>query len=120
LWGIGVIMSHTLVFDLEKVKRFASIGLTQHQCALALGCSARTVESRLAKDSEFADAWEEGKASGIGEVSNALFDKAIMGDVPAAKFFLAARANWSDKIDLTSGGNALEPVTFNIISNAND
>jgi hypothetical protein len=113
-------MSNTIKLDLKKVEQFASIGLTQKQTALALGVSVSTVENRLRDDNDFKAAYELGKAGGIGDVANALFDKAVMGDVSAQRFFLAARANWSDKIDLTSGGNALEPVTFNIISNAND
>ena len=113
-------MANKIKFDLKKVKRMASRGLTQHQCALALGCSARTVENRLKDDVNFADAWEEGRASGVDDISNALFDEAKAGNVQAQKFYLAARANWSDKIDLTSGGNALAPVVFNVINDASN
>ena len=109
-------MSNIIKLDLEKVKRFASIGLTQSQTALALGVSLSTVENRLRDDNDFKAAYEMGKAEGIGDVANALFDKATMGDVAAQRFYLAARANWSDKLDVTSGGNALEPVVFNVIT----
>ena len=111
-------MGHKIQFDLEQVREHAARGLTQHQIALVLGCSSRTVEDRIANDSDFADAYEEGKAGGALDVSNAIYDEAVGGNMVAAKFYMAARHGWSDKIDLTSGGNALAPVVFNVINDA--
>jgi predicted transcriptional regulator len=113
-------MANKIKFDLKKVKRMASRGLNQSQIAIALGCSASTVEERLRNDKDFKDAYELGKASGLDDIANSVYDEAIAGNMVAAKFYLAARHGWSDKLDLTSGGNALAPVVINVINDATD
>ena len=40
---------------------------------------------------------KRGKGRGIQRISNALFEAAIEGSVPAMIFYLKARAGWSDK-----------------------
>ena len=109
-------MGKKIKLDLKKVKKMASRGLTQAEIAMALGVSSSLVEKRIKNDPEFTAAYEEGKYGGLDEVANALFDEAVGGNVQAAKFYLSARANWSDKVDLTSGGQTLPPVVFNLIT----
>ena len=53
--------------------------------------------SRKGDDAAFDAAIKRGKAKGIQEVSNALFESALQGCVPAMIFYLKARAGWSDK-----------------------
>jgi len=83
--------------DLEEVTRLAARGLTQEQIAAALGISAGTLRNRKAESDEFAEAIKKGQAQGIAEVSNALWDNAMSGNVTAQIFFLKARAKWKDK-----------------------
>ena len=75
----------------------AAKGLSESQVADVLGVSRATLLRRK-KDSEAFDAAiKKGKARGIQQVSNALFEAAIGGSVPAMIFYLKARAGWSDK-----------------------
>ena len=52
---------------------------------------------RRKRDDAAFDAAIKKKAKGIQEVSNALFESALQGCVPAMIFYLKARAGWSDK-----------------------
>jgi hypothetical protein len=108
-------MANRIKFDLKKVKRLASLGLTQSEIAMSLGVGTRTVEDRIANDTDFTDAYTQGKYSGLADVSNALFDEAMSGNVQAQKFFLAARHGLSDKVDITSNGATLAPTMINIV-----
>lgn len=93
-----------LRFDYARVRVLASQGLTQHQVALCLGCSLRTIANRLDEDALFADAYKKGEAEGILQVSNALFQKAVdpLNRNPADRiFFLKTRAKWTERIELT-------------------
>lgn len=54
--------------------------------------SNATLLRRKRDDAAFNATIEEGKARGIQEVSNALFETALQGFVPAVSFYLQARA----------------------------
>jgi len=113
-------MANKIKFDLKKVRKMASRGLNQKQIAMALGVCSATVEGRLRNDEDFKAAYDLGKHSGLDDIANSVYDEAMSGNMIAAKFYLAARHGWSDKIDLTSGGNALAPVVFNVITDASN
>ena len=81
--------------DLGKVEEHASHGLTQEQIALALGVSRATMMRRL-RNKDFKEAYERGKAKGEVAVSNALFDKAVKGNVVACIFILKSRYGWRE------------------------
>lgn len=81
--------------DIDKVEAYASRGLTQEQIALALGVSRSTMMRRL-RSKEFKEAYEKGKAKGEVAVSNALFDKAVKGNVVACIFILKSRYGWRE------------------------
>lgn len=81
--------------DLDKVEAYASRGLTQEQIALALGVSRSTMMRRL-RNKDFKEAYERGKAKGEVAVSNALFDKAVKGNVVACIFILKSRYGWRE------------------------
>ena len=92
---------------LKKVERYAAQGLADYQIGLLLGLHKATMVEKKKDFPEFSEAIEQGRAKGIGTITNSLFNAASGGDVGAMKYFLNNRdkGNWKDKInhDLTSG-----------------
>ena len=82
---------------LEAAEESAARGLSESQVADALGVSRATLLRRKKDDEAFDAAIKRGKAPGIQRISNALFEAAIEGSVPAMIFYMKARAGWSDK-----------------------
>ncbi|WP_109316256.1 LuxR family transcriptional regulator [Pseudovibrio ascidiaceicola] len=82
-----------------KVRRLAAQGLSERQIADMLGFHQTTLIRKKKQHSTFLSAIEQGKAEGIAKVSNALFQKAMDGNVTAQMFFLKSRDpdNWSDR-----------------------
>ena len=85
----------------EQAKNLARQGLTKEQIASCLGISYQTLQRKEKAYSQFSQAIADGKAEGIQTITNALFDKASEGDVPAIKYFLNNRDNdnWKDKTE---------------------
>jgi hypothetical protein len=65
-----------------------------------LGICQDTLIEKKKEYSEFSEAISRGKAKGIQEIANALFEKAKRGNVPAMVFFLKARAKWGESTGL--------------------
>ena len=84
---------------LEKAEAAAARGLTSEQIAECLGISKATLQRRNRDSEPFADAIKKGRAEGIRQVANSLFEQAISGNTAAAIFFLKTRAYWSEKSD---------------------
>jgi hypothetical protein len=86
--------------DLDQVEELASHGLTDSEIALNLGISISTLEGRKRSSEEFKEAIARGKAKGIRQVANALFQIATNNghrqQTDAAKFYLARRADWRE------------------------
>ena len=82
---------------LQAAEEASARGLSDIQVAEVLGISRATISRRKRDDEAFDAAIKRGKARGIQEVSNALFESALQGCVPAMIFYLKARAGWSDK-----------------------
>ena len=83
---------------LEKTERLAAQGLNQVQISACLGIVQKTLIEKKRAFTQFAQAISIGKAKGIGTVTNALFQSAQNGSVPAQIFFLKNRdpENWKD------------------------
>ena len=83
---------------LEKTERLAAQGLTQVQISACLGIVPKTLIEKKRAYSEFSDAIKNGRAKGVGTITNALFESAVKGSVPAQIFYLKNRdqENWSD------------------------
>ena len=78
-------------------------GLTKEQCAGMLGVSVSTFMLHQAENSEFSEAIKRGQASGIDQVTNALFENAtVEKDNTAIIFYLKNRAGWVDKQEIQS------------------
>ncbi len=82
---------------LQAAEDAAARGLSDVQVAEVLGISRATLDRRKRDDEAFEAAIKKGKARGIQEVSNMLFETALQGSVPAMIFYLKARAGWTDK-----------------------
>ena len=83
---------------LEKTERLAAQGLTQVQISACLGIVQKTLIEKKRAFSEFSNAIKNGRAKGVGTITNALFESAVKGSVPAQIFYLKNRdqENWSD------------------------
>ena len=88
---------------LARTERAMAQGLTKEQCAGVLGISVSTFQLYQAEYSEFSEAIKKGEASGIEQVTNALFENATVDrNVPSIIFFLKNRAGWVDKQEIAA------------------
>jgi hypothetical protein len=88
---------------LERTERLMAQGLTKEQCSAALGIHLATFMVYQAENSEFSEAIKRGQASGIDQVTNALFENAtVERDNTAIIFFLKNRAGWVDKKEVAT------------------
>ena len=83
---------------IEKTERLAAQGLTEVQISACLGIVQKTLIEKKRAFSEFSAAIKNGRAKGVGTITNALFESAVKGSVPAQIFYLKNRdqENWSD------------------------
>jgi len=98
--------------NLEQLYNLAKVGLSEAQCAQALGISQSTMTRRKQSDAEFDKALKDGQQAGITAVTSALFNGATHPEKPntsAQIFFLKNRGGWSDRTELdVSGGLGVE------------
>ena len=82
----------------EQAREMASHGLKMSQISDCLGISESTLYCKQNEYVEFMDAIKKGRAEGLNQVSNALFEKAIQGNVTAMIYYLKVRdrANWGE------------------------
>lgn len=85
--------------DMEKASDMASRGLTVSQISDCLGISDATFYDRQNEFPEFLDAIKRGRSKGLESVTNALFEKAILGDNTCMIFYLKTRdrESWGDQ-----------------------
>ena len=83
---------------LEQIEIQASRGLSQQQIYHSLGISESWWYEAKQKNSDISDSFKKGKAKGLAEVSNAIYEQALNGSTGAACFFLKNRDpdRWSD------------------------
>lgn len=90
--------------DLKQVEKLAAIGLNEQQIADSLGISVPTLEDRKKNNQDFLSALKKGKAKGIAQVANNLFEQSKNGNVSAGIFFMKNRAGWKDKTETEHSG----------------
>ena len=100
---------------LKRIESLAAQGLTEEQVYLSLGISHDTFYRMKKQNAEFSEALKKGKAKGIAVVTNALFQKAKEGNIPAMIFFLKNRdrESWSDNPEAKSKDDIL-PITVTV------
>ena len=76
---------------IAQVEAFASRGLSVDEIAHNMGMGRSTVFQKISENSDLSDAIKKGRAQGIAQVSNALFESAIGGNVTAMIFYLKTR-----------------------------
>ncbi len=88
---------------IANAKELSSRGLTHDQIAMSLGCADSTLYNKESRIVELKEAIKAGRAEGVKEVANALFEKAVDGDNVAMIFYLTNRDrdNWinSQRVD---------------------
>ena len=96
---------------IAEAERLAARGLTKEQIAYCLGFSADTLSRREKDFAAFAEAIKKGKAKGIADVANALYESAMGGSIPGQIFFLKNRdpANWKDRPEPYQDENNAHP-----------
>ena len=62
---------------LEKVEHLAARGLSQQQVCHALGLSETWWYEAKQKNSDISDSFKRGKAKGLAEVSNAIYEQKL-------------------------------------------
>ena len=84
---------------IETVEEWARNGLTQQQIANNLGIGLTTLKDYMKKSPLINDAIRYGKEKAVAQVENALFKKALEGNMSAIIFYLKNRCpeRWMDK-----------------------
>lgn len=98
--------------DIAEVERLAGLGLTEHEIAASLGVNYTTLLDRKKTLSEFSEALKRGKIKAVTEVSNAMYNAAMDGNITAQIFFLKNRARdqWKDKWDVEHSGGTEQTI----------
>ncbi len=97
---------------LKTVYDSASIGLTNNQIADQLGVGRTWLYDKLSKHEELAATLKEGRAKGIGKITNALYESAMEGNTTSMIFFLKNRAEWRDKSEVEHKGEVRVKLGF--------
>lgn len=91
--------------DVKQVEALAGRGLNELQIAAALGIHWETLQSRKNQSSEFAEALKRGKARGIAQITNRLFEAANEGKAWAVCFYLKTVAGFREVEPRSRHGN---------------
>lgn len=84
--------------DLEKIKRLASLGISQKKIAHVFGMHFRTFQDRMTKDKTIRLAYDQGIAEATVEVAESAYEQATSGKCPAmTMFWLKCKDNWQEK-----------------------
>ena len=83
---------------LEKIEHHAARGLSQKQICVTLGFSETWWHAKKAEYLELGESYKKGSASGLADVTNALFENAMKGNPVSQIFFLKNRDpnRWND------------------------
>lgn len=79
----------------KRVEQLAARGLSNEQIAVSIGVSPSTLYSKKKENIELEEAIARGRAAGIEEVSNTLFQKAVEGDNTCIIFYLKCNG-WTE------------------------
>jgi len=92
-------MRPVIDIDPDKVESLAAQGLTMEQIAHCVGCAPSTLYKHIGSEAELSEAIKRGRAKGVAQVSNALFQAARDGNITAQIFYLKNRdpRAWSDR-----------------------
>ena len=83
--------------DLKELAEVSRYGLSQADTAAYFGYSLNTFKRMIEEDSRVERAMTKGRLSGIVEVAQALYQKALDGHFQSMKFYLACRCGWNER-----------------------
>lgn len=83
--------------ELDELTKVSKYGLNQADTAAYFGYSLNTFKRMIEEDSRVERAMTKGRLSGIVEVAQALYQKALDGHFQSMKFYLACRAGWNER-----------------------
>jgi len=103
--------------DLEKVETLAGYGLTEDEIADFIGISRATLAVYKGIHPEFLDVLKRGKTKADGLVTQALYKRALNGDVTACIFWLKNRQRdrWRDRHDIDHAGEVAAKVSGQVV-----
>jgi len=96
--------------DLSKMEALAARGLTEEQIARSLGIHPDTLRRKKKVYAEVVEAIQTGKAKGIADIANELYQSAKEGNTTAQIFFLKCRADWVEASRLEISGLDGKPI----------
>lgn len=84
--------------DVQKIRRMASLGLTRSMMSAILGMSEKTLERRIAENSDVETAVRLGEAEANAKLAETAYAMATSGSCPAMTIFLCkTRLGWREK-----------------------
>lgn len=86
--------------ELRQVEKWASQGLTLEQISWNLGINPATLYKHKRLNTELAESLKKGQSRGVQQISNALFNSALEGNITAQIFFLKCKGGWTEKPEL--------------------
>lgn len=101
----------------QEAGSLASHGLTKAQIAASLGFCRDTLRRKEKEYSALSAAIKKGQAQGIAEISNALYESAMSGNVTAQIFFLKNRASseWKDRVPVDIDADSPMPERVEVV-----
>ena len=81
----------------QQIERMAARGLNKTDIAFILGMSDRTLRRKKANDKVIDDAMQSGMAKGKLQIGEALYKRAVGGDVRAIRWWEMTRVGYSEK-----------------------
>ena len=103
--------------ELEELAEVSRCGLNQADTAAYFGYSLNTFKRMMQEDPRVERAMTKGRLSGIVEVAEALYQKALGGHFQSMKFYLACKAGWNERAtykEAMYGENYVEDRTWTI------
>ena len=88
--------------DLDQVENLAARGLGTSQIARALGVSWNTIDRNRKRSEDFEESIKRGKARGLAQVTNALFESATEKNSVVAQIFYLKNQDpkiWKDRVE---------------------
>jgi hypothetical protein len=93
----------------KKVKMMAAVGVSQDDIARHIGVrSAKTLRKH------FREELDRATVDANASIAGTLYNKAMSGDTPALKFWLACRAGWHTQPRYISGTNQPPPFVVGV------
>jgi hypothetical protein len=77
-----------------------AVFLTQEQISDYFGVSRKTFHNMRERDERIDIAYKKGKARGLANVADGLYQQAIEGNITAQMFYLKTQGGWREKQDI--------------------